>query len=72
MNHPFGWDLPPGVTSKMIDEAHGDRDHHKSCPCHENAPETEDPECICLDLEEQAASDAAEAKLDAIREEQHE
>ena len=22
-NNPFGWDLPPGVTPKMIDEAMG-------------------------------------------------
>lgn len=22
--HPFGWDLPPGVTQRMIDEAAGD------------------------------------------------
>jgi hypothetical protein len=26
MKHPFGWDLPPGVTQRMIDESVGGDD----------------------------------------------
>ena len=40
--HPFGWDLPPGVTSKMIDEAAGGSEicavcekHYDDCRCPE-------------------------------------
>lgn len=31
----FGWDLPAGVTDKMIDDLCGE--HVEDCPCHEDA-----------------------------------
>lgn len=34
----FGWDLPPGVTDRMIEDAQGG-DHHPACPQHEDADE---------------------------------
>ena len=39
--HPFGWDLPPGVTQRMIDEqCGGDEGPCECCGC--------DPaDCIC-------------------------
>ena len=36
----FGWDLPPGVTSRMIDEAYG---QEEPCQCCGNDP----ADCIC-------------------------
>ncbi len=48
MRNPFGWDLPAGVTNKMIDEAYGGEDHLKGCPKSEDAPET----CVCGHLKD--------------------
>lgn len=47
--HPFGWDLPPGVTQRQIDEAAGGYDEEperdeqgedqiKSCSCGSGEP----------------------------------
>jgi hypothetical protein len=36
----FGWDLPPGVTSRMIDEAYGEE---QPCQCCGSDP----ADCIC-------------------------
>lgn len=29
----FGWDLPPGVTTRMIEEAMGEDEHGRYCKC---------------------------------------
>jgi hypothetical protein len=42
---PFGWDLPPGVTSRMIDEAAGIYDQCEVCGL-------EVGDCICPECPE--------------------
>jgi hypothetical protein len=39
--HPFGWDLPPGVTQRMIDEQCGGDEG--PCECCGNDP----ADCVC-------------------------
>lgn len=44
MRHLFGWDLPPGVTQRMIDEAYG-----ADAPCMVCGgwPDSSKDPCIC-------------------------
>ena len=57
MRNQFGWDLPPGVTNRMIDEAYGEERH---CPkCDEqmeyvegDEPHWECPDCGYVEVEE--------------------
>ena len=41
VRHPFGWDLPPGVTQRHIDEAFGGDEGPCQCCGHDPA------DCIC-------------------------
>lgn len=52
----FGWDLPPGVTPKMIDDAFGGGDVCQSCDDGEHE-DCEKNGCECDDCAE-AARDA--------------
>ena len=61
------WNLPPGVTDRMIEDAQGG-DHMDTCPCHEDHEDNDKcscgivecdcmhrgPKCICDDQEKTA------------------
>ena len=66
MRSIFGWDLPPGVTHRMIDDAFGHEDP-LDCPVCSDGAEMDGPDCekcanvtctkhgciVCQDLEKQ-------------------
>ena len=68
MRSIFGWDLPPGVTQRMIDDAFG-HEGPLDCPVCNDGEELDGPDCekcanvtcikhgciVCQDLEKQRA-----------------
>lgn len=78
MEKGFGWWYPAGADGP--DAPWNEQDHEKSCPQHEEwaceecikadtpCDHASDMDCICADLAEDAKSDAADAKYEALRE----
>lgn len=70
MARQFGWDLPPGVTQKMIDDHFG---AGVCVPCNADDHDNCEPEgCRCLECDERARDDAAEVAYEAWKEQQYE
>ena len=76
MNRPFGWDLPPGVTNRMIEEHFGDNECCEDCFVEEGdgimgtaVPEScSDESCTCHWTKEDWKEAKGEAKYEAQRE----
>lgn len=60
------WNLPPGVTPRMIDEQFGESRHYEDCPAYDE----EISDCKCDAISRDRVADAADREYDRRREEE--
>lgn len=66
MRGDFGWDLPPGVSQRMIDEFFGGDPPCEPCEDDQHG-DCEGGDCGCGECIEAAAEDAADAAAEERR-----
>lgn len=62
------WNLPPGVTPRMIEERFGEHGHDYNCPAYGTEFDAEPVECDCDELARDILADAADREYDRRRE----